>query len=139
MDASAAPNVRATYNIILENTNPSAGALVGQYKVHALGYCGTATTHAVYMQVSCVTYAAFGETMNYWGFFPADDPDWGRIPVWGFANVVESRCDGINPGERVYGYWPISTHAVLQPERVNSSGFVDALRASSNNKVRTTN
>ncbi len=72
-----------------------------------------------------ITYAAFGEAMNYWRFFPADDPAWGRIPVWGFANVVESRCDGITVGERLYGYWPIATHAVLQPERVDSSGFVD--------------
>ena len=24
-----------------------------------------------------ITYAVFGEAMNYWGFFPASDPDWG--------------------------------------------------------------
>ena len=39
-----------------------------------------------------VTYAAFGETMNYWGFFPTGDDGYGCIPVWGFADVVESRC-----------------------------------------------
>ena len=72
-----------------------------------------------------VTYAAFGEAMNYWRFFPADDASWGRIPVWGFANVVESRCDGIVPGERFYGYWPLATHAVLQPLRVTPAAFVD--------------
>jgi hypothetical protein len=72
-----------------------------------------------------VTYAAFGEAMNYWRFFPAEDAAWGRIPVWGFANVVESRCEGIAPGERFYGYWPLATHAVLQPERVKPAGFVD--------------
>ena len=72
-----------------------------------------------------VTYAAFGETMKYWSFFPAADPLWGRIPVWGFANVVESNCEGIDPGERVYGYLPIGTHVVLRPERVNADGFVD--------------
>ena len=72
-----------------------------------------------------VTYAAFGEAMNYWSFFPADDTAWGRIPVWGFANVVESRCEGIAPGERFYGYWPLATHAVLQPQRVTPNGFVD--------------
>ncbi len=72
-----------------------------------------------------VTYAAFGEAMNYWEFFPTDDTAWGRIPVWGFANVVESRCEGIGPGERFYGYWPLATHAVLQPQRVRPTGFVD--------------
>ena len=31
-----------------------------------------------------VTYAAFGgPPMNYWHFFPADDPAYGRVPVWG--------------------------------------------------------
>ena len=72
-----------------------------------------------------VTYAAFGDAMNYWRFFPADDAAWGRIPVWGFANVVESRCEGVDPGERFYGYWPLATHAVLQPERVTTAGLVD--------------
>jgi hypothetical protein len=72
-----------------------------------------------------VTYAAFGEAMNYWRFFPADDDAWGRIPVWGFATVLDSRCEGIAPGERFYGYWPLATHAVLQPERVTPGGFVD--------------
>src|SRR5258706_10968234 len=29
-----------------------------------------------------VTYAAFGEAMKYWHFFPAkDESQWGRIPV----------------------------------------------------------
>ena len=28
-----------------------------------------------------ITYAAFGEAMNYWRFFPADDAAWGRVPV----------------------------------------------------------
>jgi len=72
-----------------------------------------------------VTYAAFGDAMNYWRFFPADDAGWGRIPVWGFANVVESRCKGVGPGERFYGYWPLATHAVLHPERVTTAGLVD--------------
>ncbi len=72
-----------------------------------------------------VTYAAFGEAMNYWSFFPADDPAWGRIPVWGFATVVGPGCPGLVEGERVYGYWPVSTHAVLRPVRISATGFVD--------------
>ena len=72
-----------------------------------------------------VTYAAFGEAMNYWGFFPADEAGWGRIPVWGFANVVESRCEGVAVGERLYGYWPMASHAVLRPARVSPAGFSD--------------
>jgi hypothetical protein len=35
-----------------------------------------------------ITYAAFGEAMQYWGFFPTDDDAWGHMPVWGFVDVV---------------------------------------------------
>ena len=38
-----------------------------------------------------VTYAAFGEAMNYWQFFPTGDADFGQIPVWGFANNSSPR------------------------------------------------
>jgi hypothetical protein len=74
-----------------------------------------------------ITYAAFGAAMNYWRFFPADDPAWGRIPVWGFATVAESRCVGLSSAERFYGYWPLASHAVLQPERVTANGFIDGV------------
>src|SRR5690242_13818907 len=50
-----------------------------------------------------VTYAVFGDAMRYWQFFPAHD-EWGRIPVWGFADVVRSAHDDVPVGERVYGY-----------------------------------
>ncbi|MEO8058735.1 MAG: DUF2855 family protein [Burkholderiales bacterium] len=72
-----------------------------------------------------ITYAAFGDAMNYWGFYPTGEPSTGCIPVWGFANVAESRCAGVEPGERFYGYWPIGDEAVLQPVRVNEGGFSD--------------
>jgi len=72
-----------------------------------------------------ITYAAFGEAMHYWDFFPSPLEGFGRIPVWGFADVIESRVDGIAPGERFYGYYPMSTEVVLQPVRVGAQGFVD--------------
>jgi hypothetical protein len=71
-----------------------------------------------------ITYAVFGETMGYWKFFPAPE-GWGRIPVWGFADVVRSAHDAIRAGERVFGYLPMSTQVVLQPERVTPASFMD--------------
>ena len=71
-----------------------------------------------------ITYAAFGDAMQYWNFFPAA-AGFGRIPVWGFADVVASSCEGVAPGERIYGYFPMSTHVLLEPQRVNSDGFSD--------------
>ena len=72
-----------------------------------------------------ITYAVFGDSMHYWRFFPAAD-GWGCIPVWGFAVVEASACDGIAEGKRFYGYWPMATHALLQPAAVSDHGFTDA-------------
>lgn len=73
-----------------------------------------------------ITYAAFGEAMQYWEFFPTGQPEWGHMPVWGFADVVASAVDGIAPGERFYGYFPIASHIRMQPERITARGFYDA-------------
>ncbi|MEN9543401.1 MAG: hypothetical protein RLZZ598_234 [Pseudomonadota bacterium] len=72
-----------------------------------------------------ITYAAFGEAMRYWDFFPCPVPEHGRIPVWGFAEVVESDVEGAAVGERFYGYFPMSRFVVLEPQRVGVSGFSD--------------
>jgi len=72
-----------------------------------------------------ITYGAVGEMIGYWTFFPAPE-GWGRIPVWGFADVVRSQHGSIAVGERLYGYFPMSQYLVLRPERVAAGGFVDA-------------
>jgi len=72
-----------------------------------------------------ITYAAFGDAMNYWGFFPTGDTSTGCIPVWGFANVTESRCGEVLAGERIYGYFPIADEVVLEPTRIGANGFSD--------------
>ena len=72
-----------------------------------------------------VTYAKFGEAMSYWDFFPAEE-GWGRMPVWGFAEVAESEVEQLAPGTRVYGYLPPSSELVVQPVRVDAHGFLDA-------------
>ncbi|MEO0983558.1 MAG: DUF2855 family protein [Pseudomonadota bacterium] len=73
-----------------------------------------------------VTYAAFGgPPMNYWNFFPAGDEAHGRVPVWGFATVEASNCAGIEPGQRVYGYFPISETLDVTAGRLSDRGFMD--------------
>ncbi|MGL4233015.1 MAG: DUF2855 family protein [Casimicrobium sp.] len=72
-----------------------------------------------------VTYAMFGEKMKYWDFFPTDDAAYGTIPVWGFADVVASKAEGIAVGERFYGYYPMSTHLVVKASRVTPHSFID--------------
>ena len=72
-----------------------------------------------------ITYALVGDDMQYWNFFPGDEDGFGRVPVWGFANIVESRCEGLELGERIYGFLPISTDFIATPVSVSASGFVD--------------
>ena len=72
-----------------------------------------------------VTYAVFGDAMNYWAFFPAP-AGWGRVPVWGFAEIEESKHPQLKAGERLYGYLPMSTWLVVQPDRVTPASFMDA-------------
>ncbi|HEX5738828.1 MAG TPA: DUF2855 family protein [Hydrogenophaga sp.] len=73
-----------------------------------------------------ITYAAFGDAqLKYWSFFPTGDADWGHMPVWGFADVVASTVEGVDAGERFYGYFPIASHFRMQPVRVTPRGFYD--------------
>ena len=72
-----------------------------------------------------ITYAAFGEAMKYWQFFPAADPALGCLPVWGFATVSESRAEGVAVGRRVWGYFPAGSYLVLQPVKVREGSFAD--------------
>lgn len=72
-----------------------------------------------------ITYAAFGDAMQYWNFFPTGEAGYGHMPVWGFADVVASTVGGVEVGERFYGYWPIASHLCMRPERVTPRGFYD--------------
>ena len=73
-----------------------------------------------------ITYAVFGEAMHYWDFFPASEPKWGKLNVWGYAHVEDSRHPDLAPGMRVYGYLPCASHLLVTPDRVNEKGFIDA-------------
>lgn len=75
-----------------------------------------------------ITYAAAGDKLSYWQFFPPageDTQGWGVIPVWGFANVIESRCAELPVGERLFGYFPPATQLIMLPTRVSAQRLVD--------------
>lgn len=100
-------------------TGDDASLADGQVRVRVDAFALTANN---------ITYAAFGEAMNYWQFYPVDDSagtGWGRIPVWGFGSVVQSLQPDVAVGERLYGYFPMASSVVLQPARVAAKGFVD--------------
>jgi hypothetical protein len=87
--------------------------------------CALLAISRVALTTNNITYAAFGEAMQYWDFFPTAQAEWGHMPVWGFADVIASTVPGIEAGERFYGYFPIASHLRVQPVRVTARGFYD--------------
>ena len=71
-----------------------------------------------------VSYAVSGDNIGYWGYFPAAD-DWGKVPVWGCANVIESCCPQVPVGERLWGFFPMASHALLRPGKIRDDQFLD--------------
>lgn len=94
---------------------PGAPLLPGQVRLRLDRFALTANN---------ITYALFGDKLRYWDFFPAP-AGFGRMPVWGFADIVESQADGLSVGERIYGFFPISTELVVSTGDISPSSFSD--------------
>ena len=70
-----------------------------------------------------ITYAVAGDMLDYWGFFPAEQP-WGRIPCMGYGRVVDSAVDGVAVGSRYYGWYPMAERVFITATP-SSGGFRD--------------
>ncbi len=72
-----------------------------------------------------VSYTQFGDGKNapFWNAFPGP-PALGRVPIWSFVRVVESRNDGIPVGSRYFGFVPMASHHTVHAE-VTPRGFRD--------------
>jgi len=81
-----------------------------------------------------ITYMVTGDLIGYWKFF---DPEaygidaqgmankMGRMPVWGYGTVTESKCTGIDIGARIYGFFPIAKSMDIKPVKLSPLGFQD--------------
>jgi len=77
-----------------------------------------------------VTYMVTGHQIGYWHYFePAaygiDQEGYGRMPVWGYAKVTESRCEDVSVGQVIYGFLPIIDIFDMKPTRLTKTGFQD--------------
>jgi len=75
-----------------------------------------------------LTYGAAGDLLGYWHFFPAANDgsdEWGILPVWGFADVIESTVEDVPVGDRLYGYFPPASTVVMTPTDVRRSSLTD--------------
>jgi hypothetical protein len=64
-----------------------------------------------------LSYAQLGTALKWWDAYPVpsgletpyNDRDvYGIVPAWGYAEVLESRIDGLEPGNLLWGFWPTS-------------------------------
>lgn len=82
-----------------------------------------------------ITYMAVGDQIGYWKFFEPKDYGiemdgsdkiiWGRMPVWGYAKVIESKCADIAVGTMIYGFLPIAQTFDMKPVKLTPIGFQD--------------
>lgn len=78
-----------------------------------------------------ISYASAGDALAYWEFFPTSD-GWGRIPGMGWAEVIGSKHTEITVGERVWGFFPYTSHHKILAGRSNSIGFKDVSKHRNN-------
>lgn len=71
-----------------------------------------------------ISYAATGDSLGYWGFFPAEE-GWGRIPAMGWGEVIATAHADIPVGERAWGWFPYSTHLKVVAGNVSAASFAD--------------
>lgn len=113
------------YDIVVDRNHlsdvrlsPGSPVAVGADQVHVRieSYALTANN---------ITYGVVGEAMSYWSFYPAAS-GMGRIPVWGFGTVAKSGRADVTAGERLYGFWPMSSDALLTIGRATSAALTEA-------------
>ena len=71
-----------------------------------------------------ISYAGAGDLLGYWVFFPAEE-GWGRIPAMGWGDVIASAHPAVQAGERVWGFFPFSTHLKIVAGRAGPEHFQD--------------
>lgn len=75
-------------------------------------------TRLISLTANNLTYARNAAIANWWDAFPVpsflpapynDTVTYGIVPAWGYAEVVESRTAGLEPGSIFWGFWPSSS------------------------------
>jgi hypothetical protein len=101
---------------VVETQLPGAAALPGDaLLVKVTRFAFTANN---------ITYAVLGDHLKYWQLFPAP-AGFGNIPAWGLGEVIASSHPGIAEGEILFGYFPMSTHLVIEAADVSKRGLRD--------------
>ncbi|MEM7216983.1 MAG: DUF2855 family protein [Pseudomonadota bacterium] len=106
---------RADLSAVTVREQPGAELADGQVRL---------AVHRFGLSANNISYAIAGDFLGYWAHFPVDE-SWGCIPVWGFAEVSESRHGEIAVGERIFGYLPMASELIVAPDAVGALAFQD--------------
>lgn len=77
-----------------------------------------------------ITYMVTGDMIGYWKFFDPKaygitEDNLGRMPVWGYAQITQSRHDALPEGAQIYGFFPPADYFDLKPVNISPMGFSD--------------
>ncbi|KAL4916429.1 hypothetical protein BDW62DRAFT_211990 [Aspergillus aurantiobrunneus] len=68
-----------------------------------------------------LSYARGGTRLHWWDAYPVpstspapynNQAEWGIVPAWGLATVLDSTIADIPTGTTLFGFWPASGHAI---------------------------
>ncbi len=78
------------------------------------------------LTANTISYGVAGKSglIRYLDSFPTTAP-YARMPFWGFGDVVASAHDDIPVGERLYGFYPLSTHILAKIDKVSATTCKD--------------
>ena len=79
-----------------------------------------------------ITYMVTGDMIGYWDFFEPKHYDinmtgFGRMPVWGYAEVTHSKCAEVSVGTQIYGFFPVARTLDMKPIKLTPLGFQDGI------------
>ena len=78
------------------------------------------------LTANTISYGIAGKTglIRYLDSFPTAAP-YARMPFWGFGEIVASAHDDLPVGERLYGFYPLSTYVLAKMDKVTSMKCAD--------------
>jgi hypothetical protein len=73
------------------------------------------------LTANTISYGIAGKSglIRYLESFPTDAP-YARMPFWGFGDIVASAHPDLPVGERLYGFYPLSTYLLCQMDHVSA-------------------
>ncbi len=118
--------------LLVNRSDFSTIEIVNQPKTKLANGCVRVAIGPFALTANNITYMAVGDLIGYWKFFDPQKygmgkPEMGRMPVWGYGTIVESKCKEIAVGTQIYGFFPIAQTIDIKPEKITPMGFQDGV------------